>query len=226
MMGKVWVHALGTFFYDDHGRKEQAFPGDWVEIGKHQARQLLAQGTAEIPEPHRRADALSLTKCGIVVRGDEMPDESSFGVLCHQLGAPFLPYEYTIIWEPSLQVPLQGIEAGLTRLMSAELFPGGDSWEALATLVSLKTLASDVGSPGEQHKTEVAVGTLRLPVYETRLLWLRKTPATENFIAMWASELVKGSNEQHAFLRSLYSSRIMMCTLPPGWQNKQVQWNP
>lgn len=225
-MGKVWVRVLGRVYYEENGIRQTALAGDWVQIGKHQARQWLAQGSVEIPEPHRRADALSLNKCGVVVRGDEMPSRASFGVLRHQVGEPSLQYEYTVLWEPSLSAPLQGIEAGLTRLMSAELFPGGDSWEALATLVSLKTLASDVGSPGEQSKTEVVVGTLRLPVYETRLLWLRKTPATENFIAMWASELVKGSDEQHSFLRSLYSSRIMMCTLPPGWQNKQVQWSP
>lgn len=225
-MGKVWVHVLGRVYYEENGIRQTALAGDWVQIGKHQARKWLAEGSVEIPEPHRRADALNLNRCGVVVRGDEMPGKSFFGVLRHQASEPSLPYEYTVIWEPSLSVPLQGIEAGLTRLMSAELFPSGDSWEALATLVSLKTLASDVGSPGEQSKTEVVVGTLRLPVYDARLLWIRKTPATENFITMWASELVKGSDEQHSFLRSLYSSRIMMCTLPPGWQNKQVTWQP
>ena len=224
-MGKLWVHVLGRVNYEESGIRQTAQAGDWVQIGKHQARQWLAQGSAEIPEPHRRADALSLNKCGVVVRG-EMPGKSFFGVLRHQLGEPSLPYEYTVLWDPSLTAPLQGIEAGLTRLMSTELFPDGDSWEALATLASLKTLAGDVGSPGEKNKTKLIVGTLRLPVYETRLLWIRKTPATENFIALWASELVKGSDEQHSFLRSLYSSRIMMCTLPPGWQDKQVQWTP
>lgn len=225
-MAKVWVRAVGGFFYSEGGQQKQARPGDWVSVGKHRARQLLGEGTAEIPEPHRRAEAQELDRCGVVVRGDTMPEKSYFGVLHHQVSEPALPYEYTVIWEPSLQVPLQGIEAGLMRLMSAELFPDGDSWEALATLVSLTTLAGDVGSPGEQAKTEVIVGDLRLPVYDTRLLWIRKTLATENFIALWASELEKGSDEQHSFLRSLYSSRIMMCTLPPGWQNKQVQWTP
>ena len=155
-----------------------------------------------------------------------MPDKSFFGILRHQLGEPSLPYEYTVLWDPSLKTPLRGIEAGLMRLGNAELFPDQDSWEVLATLVSLTTLASDIGSPGEQRKTEVVVGDLRLPVYDTRLLWIRRTPATENLIAMWASELEKGSDEQHSFLRSLYSSRIMMCTLPPGWQNKQATWRP
>ena len=225
-MAKVWVRALGGFFYSEDGQQKQARPGDWVEVGKHRARQLLAEGTAEIPEPHRRAEAQELDRCGVVVRGGEMPGPAYFGVLRHQAGEPALPYEYTVIWEPSLQVPLQGIEAGLMRLMSAELFPDGDSWEALATLVSLTTLAGDVGSKGEQCKTEVVVGDLRLPVYDPRLLWIRKTPATEKLIDLWASELIKGSDEQHSFLRSLYSSRIMMCTLPPGWQNKQVQWTP
>lgn len=223
-MGKVWVRALGTVFYEEKGRQEQALPGDWIQIGKHQARAWLVQGVVEIPEPHRRAEIQDLDRGGVVVRADEMPDVA-FGLLRHALGKPSLPYDYTILWEPSLPVTIQALEMGLMRLSGAELAPK-DSWEALATLVSLTLLASDVGSPGEQCKTEEVVGDLRLPVYDTRLLWIRKTPATENLIAMWASELAKGSDEQHSFLRSLYSSRIMMCTLPPGWQDKQMQWRP
>lgn len=225
-MGKVWVRVLGRVFYEENGIQQTALAGDWVQIGKHQARQWLAQGSVEIPEPHRRADAMSLNKCGVVVRGDAMPDKPFFGVLRHQLGEPSLPYEYTVLWDPSLQTSLQGIEAGLMRLGNAELFPDGDTWEALATLVSLTTLASDVGGEAEQRKTEVIVGTLRLPVYDTRLLWIRKTPATEKLIEAWTAELADGADEQHSFLRALYGSRIMMCTLPPGWQDKQVTWQP
>jgi hypothetical protein len=225
-MAKVWVRVLGRVYYEENGEQKTAQAGDWVEIGKHQARQWLAQRVAEIPEPHRRASALDLQKCGVVVRGDKMPDKSSFGVLRHQAGGPDLPYEHTVIWNPSLAASVQGIEAGLVRLMGSELSLGGDSWEALATLVSLKTLAGDVGGAEERRKTEEAIGTLRVPVYETRLLWFRKTPATEKLVEAWAAELANGADEQHAFLRALYGSRIMMCTLPPKWQNKQVQWAP
>jgi len=179
----------------------------------------LAQGVADIPEVHRRAKALELEKCGVVVRGDVMPLKNAFGVLRYQAGEPGLPYPYTAIWNPSLAVPLRGIEAGFVRLMSAELYPGGDTWEAVMPLVSLKAQAGDVGSPEERAKTEEAVGTLRLPVYDTRLLWVRKTPATEKLVEMWATELAAGADEQHAFLRALYASRIMICTVPPNWQS-------
>lgn len=182
------------------------------------------QGTVEIPELHRRAEVQDLDRCGVVVRADEMPDVA-FGMLRHALGELALPYDYTILWEPSLPITIQALEMGLMRLSGAEL-ASEDSWEALATLISLSTLAGDVGSPEEQEKTKEAIGDLRLPVYDTRLLWIRKTPATEGLIEAWAAELAEGADEQHAFLRALYASRIMMCTLPPGWQDKQAQWHP
>lgn len=221
----VWVHCIGGVLYDEHGVQKQALPGDWIQIGKHQARQLLLQGTVEIPAPHRRADVQDLDKCGVVVRADEMPDVKVFGALRHVLGEPSLPYDYTVLWTPSLAITQQGFEVGLLRLNSAEL-GAEDSWEALATLVGLSVLAKDVGTTEEQEKTKEAVGDLRLPVYDTRLLWIRKTSATENLIEKWVAELAEGADEQHAFLRALYSSRVMMCTLPPGWQNRQVQWYP
>jgi len=224
-MGKVWVQAVGKIYYEKNGKQEIAEPGDWAEIGKHQARQELARGTAIIPDPHRRIEAQDLDRCGVVVRADIMPSAKVFGTIQHTLGSPSLPFDYTVLWKPSLSVTSQGLEAGLARLRSHEI-ADRETWEILATLVSEETMASDVGSPEEQRKTKKAVGDLRLPVYDTRLLWIRKTANTEDLIERWTVELATSADEQHSFLRALYGSKVMMLTLPPGWHDRQTRWTP
>ena len=91
----------------------------------------------------------------------------------------------------------------------------------LGMLASDTMLARDIGSDEERAKTEELIGDLRLPVYDTNLLWVRQTPATGYVMRMWANELAHGADEQHSFLRAIYSTRILLCTLPPQWQEHQ-----
>ena len=165
---------------------------------------------AKLPPPSPRQAA----QCGVLVRGPAgtTPPASKVQATCGELS---LPYVQTLIWKPGTKISRQAIMRGFSRLLS----PGdvNQLWEMLAMLVDKDLLASSIGSKEERARTLEVVGDLRLPVYDVRLLWVRRTAATERVVARWARELKEGANEQHAFLRALYVERAMLCTLPPVW---------
>lgn len=192
--------------------------GDWVDVGKQAATLWLADGSAEIPGPD--PTKMEVIKellgpgCGVrVLQGTYGATRKgkSFGNCLRALkfssGAIALPYRYTMIWKPSAKVTPQQVLIGFSQITSEF------SWEMVARLAGSQ-MARDVGSEAERAKTEALIGDLRIPVYDTRVLWVRKTKATEGLIRRWTASIRAGEDEAHAFLRALYVERILLCTLP------------
>lgn len=203
------------------GVQQCYYPGDWVEVGKQTALLWLSDGSAEIPGPD--ASKMEVVKellgsgCGVRVRQKHLPSQlkRGFGNCAKSLefssGPLALPYRYTMLWHPSVSVTPQLVLIGFSQIASV----GSDrlSWEMVARLKSTK-LARDIGSKEEQAQTKTVVGDLRIPVYDTKVLWIRKTPKTEELIRRWAAAIEAGEDEAHAFLRVLYTGGVLLCTLP------------
>lgn len=195
-------------------------PGDWVDVGKQTAALWLADGTAEIPGPdHTKMEVVKELigpGCGVRVLGKDAGPWPSQGfgnclkALKFSTGPMALPYPYTMLWRPSTKVTPQQVLIGFSQIGSSK---GQLSWEMVAQLAG-RHLARDVGTKEEQAKTEALIGDLRIPVYGTGALWVRKTKKTERFISRWATAVKAGEDEAHAFLRTLYTEGILLCTLP------------
>ena len=242
-MGKVWVRAIDVLYVNENGQRVTKRAGEWAEVGKHQARMLLASGQAEIPKRDTRNEVQEYDQCGVRVRiplaplsshipwfhrADFTIDISVFGDLADKLvftqGEPAITHDFTVIWKPSTPVVPHAVEMGLARLHSFE-DTDAEPWEMLAILASETEWADSFGSDEERAKTEGAIGDLRIPVYDTNMLWVRKTERTEAVIARWLTELRQGADEQHAFLRALYAEHVLMCTLPANWAGKHKEWH-
>jgi hypothetical protein len=194
--------------------------GDWINVGKQTALSWLADGTAEIPGPD--PTKMEVVKeligpgCGVRVLGKGAGPWPSQGfgnclkALKFSVGALALPYPYTMIWTPTVRITPQQVLIGFSQIVSRE---GKLSWEMVARLAG-HHLARDVGTKEEQAKTKVLIGDLRIPVYDTGVLWVRKTVKTESLIRRWARAIAAGENEAHSFLRALYVEGILLCTLP------------
>jgi hypothetical protein len=220
-MAKVWVKACSLVRVEEGGRLATKYPGDWFQVGKHDARKLLAEGKAEIPREDVREEVEGLDRCGVLVRTERAVPVVVFGELERTLRfkfspQPALPFEMTFIWTPGVRINERAVKAGFASLMDFE-GTGEEAWEVIAMLASETALARDVGSIVERRKTRAAVGDLRLPVYDTGALWVRRTPATLRVVGRWADGLLEGADERHAFLRALYSERAMTRTLGPDW---------
>ena len=199
-------------------------PGDAVKVGKQTALEWVLDGSAEDPfgqvgPPLLQADIQERgSEYGIRVRGPaSFAGVAPLGEVIRQMsfGLPALPYKYTLIWRPDMETDPRMVRYGFMRVQEIE---GEDTWELAASLVSTSLLANSLGSEEEQKKTFDAIGDLRLPVYESRLVWARRTPDTLKFVAAWAMELENSGDEYHSFLRALYTNPTWVCTIPGGWR--------
>ena len=196
--------------------------GDWVDVGKQTALMWLADGTAEIPGPDpTKVEVIAELigpGCGVRVLGKSAgpwPRQSQgFGnclkALKFSTGPLALPYPYTMIWTPTVRITPRQVLIGFSQIVSRK---GRLSWEMVARLVG-RSLARDVGSKEEQAKTKALIGDLRIPVYDTGALWIRKTTKTEQLIRRWVGAIQAGEDKAHSFLRTLYAEGILLCTLP------------
>lgn len=196
-------------------------PGDWVDVGKQTALAWIAEGSAVDP-----ADVTCLSedilqkRSGVVVRGERgkvnLEVFKKFGnLLRFTYGPPTVRYEHTLIWDPLAPIGHFQVLLGFSRIQKTR--EEYDSWEIAAMLASSTTLARDIGSTQERRRTQEVVGDLRLPVYSTKAIWVRKTPSAQQTIERWASALAEGQHPQHAFLRALYAEQPLICTLPGDW---------
>ena len=215
-MGKHWVKALKPIArYDFAGAYKHYHPGDWFEVHNQELRELLEQGQiATSPDVLRQE--YDLRKAGVLLRGGvvEIAGLAEYGIQFACSERLELRWPLTLLTGLPLRLSAYGAALGFTRIVErAE----DVAWEMALPLASSTRLARDVGDAAEQAKTLATLGDLRLPLYDTGIVWVRKTPATEEVIQLWQEELDGGADELHAFLRVLYTHPVLLCTLPEDW---------
>jgi len=194
-------------------------PGDAVEVGKQTAIEWILEGSAEDPFGQVGPSAVPAkpgdTEFGIHVRAPESSVNATvLGEISLRVpisyGPVAAPYLNTFLWEPSKVVSPRLLNYGFLRTVSGK-------WDLASSLFSYKALADQVGSEEDREGTKALIGDIRLPVYDSRLVWVRQTAASRAFLETWHKELEKGTGEFHSFLRALYTARPMICTLPMDW---------
>ncbi len=209
--------------WDEHGQLVAYHKGDWFRVVKRRARELLESGQVKIPgtEEARSAVVGDLSDAGVLIVGD---DEKGAAAICGRYHLqhttdeyPALPYDRTLIWLQGFPMTPQRAALGLVRVADSDEENGYPGWESAAMLRGAGTLAKDVGSAEDKAGTLELFGDLRLAVYESGAVWIRKTRSTAAMVEAWAALLAEGVGPEHAFLRALYAKPIILCTLPEGW---------
>ena len=215
-MGKHWVKATAVILrHNLDGAYMKYWPGDWFECRNQEMMDLLAR---ELIETNALDIKQNFDGCdlGVVVRAGTPPEHmfDNYGLKTRRSDAFELPWERTAFWNVKLRLTTASIVMGLIRVDGREEYP---AWEMAAMLESKQRMARDFGSEAEQARTLDVLGDLRLPIYETGILWVRRTEATEEVIRLWRAEVDAGADERHAFLRTIYTHRALLCTLPADW---------
>lgn len=221
-MARVHVKAVTVVMAaNEHGTLTTYHPGDWVPVSKQRAIELLENGQAELPEETQIQRALSedLSDCGIYLRSGTVREaraalEGLDVDVTECSGSLRLPYPRTLLWNTIQPLERKQIALGFARVEDTGRYA---SWEMAAMLRSNELLASSIGNQAEQRRTREVIGDLRIPVYESTAVWVRKTPDTEQMIAAWDAEMQGGESGELAFLRALYQHRVLLCSLPAGW---------
>lgn len=216
------VQLKSIQYVTNRGKRETYYPGEWVDVGNQTARSWLATGDAVRPD---MPDLQALPGCGLAVPSYALPAvaRATPGLERLPQGDDLaLPFPKTLWYDPAVQLRPDLIAVGFGLL---------DTWEVAAPLYSYQTLARDMGGDAERAQTEALVHDLRVPVYETRCLFLKRCRATRDLMAAWGEEQGgrgegeqegqeargQGGDERLAFLRALYRVKPLVLALPVTW---------
>lgn len=205
----MWVQLESVQYIEVHGETRKFNPGDWVDVGKQTAQLWLSRGDACLPanmpmpingggsgalvlDGGQHARELLSPYIGLDVQGGTVPE---------------LRWDKNILWsagECAGVIPAR-FGAGLALL---------DTWELAVPLYDYKTLALHVGNDDERERTKEVILDLRVPLYDTRLMFVRRTPDTERLMHVWAME---PGERRLAFLRALWQVKPFILALPSCW---------
>jgi len=209
-MATHWVKALQIVRRSEHGRLITQFPGDVFAVKNMELALLLAEGKVAPLHAGAVRSAFDLSECGIVTTANH---ESAAAYVAAALDLPISPgdtmlYPRTLLWN------------GSKTLLKLHLLPIGfhrlERWDVAAPLWAYRQLARDIGTEDDRRKTEAVIHDLRVPVYETGLLYLRRNATTEALLAAWYEEL-PDSDPRLAFMRAVYRVKPVLCALPQTW---------
>jgi len=190
-------------------------PGEWVCVGKHQAREWIDEGAAWIPNSEPIGEMP--TDAGVLFLGGCRGNAHTLieyygegGIEWEEGNVPRLPWSHTLIWDTSFGLRLGLIPNGFGLLRR---------WQLAVPLWKYNELALRFGNDEERERTKEIIHDLRVMVYDPRCLFVKRCTDTEKLIEMWAADWDQGSNEL-AFLRALYLTKPLICALPISWGGK------
>lgn len=206
-MAGVWVKAKSIVRISENGQIKTFHPGDWCLMGKQQARDCLTRNEVEILKPAVLQSVQDLYDCAIFLKGEL--EEIQRGVLVATFpGVPVQQYESYpnygrfLIWDTGANLRRELILTGFKLL---------EKWQIAVPLCNYNMLASDIGTPKVRKETEAIIHDLRVPVYDSRVIFARRCSETKKLFEQWQN------GSQLEFLQALYQSRPVVNALPPSW---------
>lgn len=207
----MWVKLKVIKYLDIRGKSAKYQPGDWVKVPSNQGRLWISQGDAEIPGG--AVDQLVEKVSGVIFTGSAEAAKKLVAPykLTGTEGEPALKFQKTLWLDGSVPVRPEFIPVGFSLL---------DKWQVAIPLYSYDVLASNVGTEEEQVATKAVIRDLRVPLYDTRLVFIRRDPETEFLVELYTGHLKDGVNALHALLRAIYQAKPFILALPATWNSK------
>jgi hypothetical protein len=183
------------------GKAKAYHAGDWVDVGKQVALRWLADGSARVLEPI----TIDLPPgSGIQVWRGESAGVKAGGITI-AAGERRLAFDRTLLYDSSLGVRLDLLNAGFGFL---------DSWQMAVPLHSYEVLAEHAGTAEDRERTAAVIPTLKIPMYDTRLIFMRRCPECEEVLRLWGQDT---GEERLALLRAIYRVKPLILALPVTW---------
>jgi hypothetical protein len=212
----MWVRLKTIYYTEVSGKLITKRPGDWIEVHKSEAMMLVARGQAEIPNYTEQAESLLVTDhAGLVVIGGEALPDAMLDQLAklpvQNSDTPALYFQYNLIWTPSLPLRMELIPTGMHLL---------ETWEMVVPMWDYNELAAAAGTDEDRAKVKAVVRDLRVPLYDTRLIFARRTESTIRFINEYNTERQTGMDDRLAFLLALYRVKPFLLPVPLTWTGR------
>lgn len=214
----MWIQLKSVKRILEGGKEIQRNQGDWVNVGKQEALLWISRGEAVIPGKSAYREFNLSPGSGVLIIGDEHKGKKLLEPIKTDIdivyGVINLPFQYTVIWNTNLPIQVEKIAVGLMLLQT---------WEMAIPLFDYSVLAESIGDEQERNKTKDIIRDLRVPLYDTRLMFIKTTRETQYLIDCWTSEMKNGANEMLSFLRNLYKIKPLILALPISWTHSDVR---
>lgn len=206
----MWVQMVTAKTIYLNGETKRFQPGDWVDVGKSLGLRMLELNEARTTDITK----LSIFNVGDTDKGIFFAGHADRGrsVLNKVLGPaswcvepPILRWDKTMYWDASTVPALEVVPVAWDLL---------DRWEVVAPLYDYDAMAQSLGTAEDRALTQSVILDLRVPVYDTRVIFLRKCPASEDLLAVWAAE---PGDRRLAFMRALWRVKPLILSTPKTW---------
>ena len=206
----VWVQLTQSIHMEEKGRMVQKHAGDWIQVGKQYAQHLVIEGKAISPFPETTVVEEPEGTSGIMVFG--RGDAPEVGVETADDGLWELRWHKTGFFDTSAKVNNVMFPVGFGLL---------NQWEIAVPLWDYRKLARDEEGADEDELTYTAsvIRDLRVPMYDIRLMFVRRCEATRRLFETWEGE---GQYTRLSFLRSLYRVKPLVLALPVTWTGQHA----
>lgn len=119
---------------------------------------------------------------------------------------PCVPWPAALILATDVFVPWDLLDAGFGML---------ERWDMAAVLLPDR-LASGAGEVPQREIARHTLRDLRIPLYETGLVFARKSPVGEAVVTTWC-EGISLLGSPLALLCAIHRVKPRLCALPPSW---------
>lgn len=216
----MWIQLKIAKTIQDRGESRRYQAGDYVNVGKQTALLWLSQNEAIMPGVNYMQETGLSDGAGAVIIGQEIDGPHPGRAALTDKNTPIidtivspdytLQFDKTLFWDGLVPMRKELIPIGLSML---------DTWQIAIPLHSYSEMASQVGDEAERAITAKIIPDLRVPLYETGLMYVKKCSDTVRLFAAWRRELERGSSADGrlAFLRALYQTPLLVLALPVSW---------
>ncbi len=212
----MWIRLKGTKNIEIRGENRVYHKGDWVNVSEQTALLWIGSGSAEVMDYN--GEGFMGMEGGVVLLQRDQAAIETLAPFSDKLkvdvARPSLLWPKTMLWNPDAHIRPELIPIGFRLL---------DKWQIAIPLMDYEKLAKDVGSEGERKVTQEIIGDLRVPLYDTRMMFVKRTEDTRRMIEAWEVECCDGADHGLAFLRQLWAYKPLILALPVTWVNPDYQ---
>ncbi|MFA5377693.1 MAG: hypothetical protein WC455_18225 [Dehalococcoidia bacterium] len=202
------------------GVMHQYKKGDWVDVGRQWAQQWIAAGIATMLDTTSIDGKPLEPTAGILVRGSishEMREQITkatnlqWAFVGDSGLIGWLPFTETLIYQATFMLRLDLLITGFNLLKK---------WQVAIPLWDYETLAANVGTELDREATKAVIRDLRVPLRDTRLIFVRRCGDTRRLLELWREGCAPENDERLAWMRAMYTVKPLVCDLPASWTGR------
>jgi len=210
----MFVKLLKPRKHETNGVMKDYKAGDWIEVGKQTANMWIQQGLAELKGYDPLKEYVDLT-AGIVLVGEvnrkllSNIQQDIKGIEHTKSDKPEMLYSENMIWSNGVNIKREVVGVGFNLLKK---------WQVAIPIYDYEKLAvHQKMTKKETEYIESVIHDLRVPIYNTNLIFIRRSSETKALLEQWIQEQKLIEDVNLAFQVAYYKCKPTLCALPVDW---------